>query len=134
MNQPFCFSPQQARAKLAEALRSGDYTQGKHRLCHLRDGKPDCFCVMGVAAHLFTLLEPGHPIPVVDGKWARHYDSESSAAPKIVCDWLGLEYQYNAHAPHQWTLIAANDREETSFPDLADLLLSMSYTTPQGDC
>lgn len=81
----------QFRTAWVEALRSGDYVQGRNLLVQDKDGV-DCFCCLGVAANL--LIKAGHKgewMHNKQGNWSfgtpRHRDDTVlSAAP--VPQWL----------------------------------------------
>ncbi len=76
------------KTKWVEALRSGQYKQGKNRL---RDG--DCFCCLGVLTDLYlkekslnweiSVTDSGHEI------WKAL--EESSTLPAEVREWAGLK-------------------------------------------
>lgn len=86
--------------KWVEALRSGDYEQGKRRLAVKNDGETK-FCCLGVACEL--AIEAGLPITRVDlersGATVIGYQQDTEASlpyiekinlPHLVRDWLGL--------------------------------------------
>lgn len=72
-----------------DALASGDYVQGKRRLC-----KDDKFCCLGVLTDLYVQSHP-------DAFWVRenHHGAlvlsdetyNTTNLPRVVRDWAGLE-------------------------------------------
>lgn len=89
----------EARKRVAEALRSGKYTQ-----CCGRLHKGDAFCFFGVACDLY---EP---------KWAGEYWRGAIFAPPVeVLEWLGMSEDVRD------VFMDANDRG-TTFAELADTL------------
>ena len=88
-----------------DALRSGDYKQGRHAL-----NKDGAFCCLGV------LCEIAHKLGVVSKKQYENvflYDDDSLSLPLKVSEWSELESQYE--------LASMNDRGE-SFTQIADYI------------
>lgn len=88
----------EAVKKWVEALRSGNYKQGKGalRVTQGRELSPseDRFCCLGVACDLAeregVMLDVGFtPLPH-DGVWDVSYDGDHLELPEAVQDWLGI--------------------------------------------
>ena len=79
-------NPEQARAKLVEALRSGEYTQ-TDRALRDREG----YCCLGVACDLYRKIEkPDRQWELVEGNSMWEFMGVSGALPDEVVDWLGF--------------------------------------------
>ncbi|KGM36152.1 hypothetical protein [Inquilinus limosus] len=109
----FKHTPEEARTKWVEALRSGEYQQGKHQL---RDG--DGFCCLGVACDLFAKLEG-------IGEWDNghfkiQHEREFGVLLTPVRTWLGLQSNTGDINPTK-CLTSLNDRGY-SFAELADVI------------
>lgn len=118
------------RRKLVEALRSGEYQQGRSALTHhLKEGK-DLFCCLGVACDLFAKEHPdilnrhtGETISTFIGKGGAQY---SSVLPLIVRDWLGFatasgELRIDFEKQGATSLAQLNDIG-TPFKEIADVI------------
>jgi hypothetical protein len=99
-----------------QALRSGDFTQGRNRL-----RTEDKFCCLGVACELHRKLRPG-------GAWLENghgvltYLGGDSIMPSQVVAWLGLEKgNDNPIMQGKQSLAEYNDQGAT-FPEIADLI------------
>lgn len=88
----------EAVKKWVEALRSGNYKQGKGALRVTQGRKlspsEDRFCCLGVACDLAeregVMLDVGFtPLPH-DGVWDVSYDGDHLELPEAVQDWLGI--------------------------------------------
>lgn len=120
---------------LINALRGGEYTQGKDRL---RDAYDD-FCCLGVATDLFIKAHPDGPIQWVDGEHAPvarealgvGYEDHENYAPPTVCAWLGLEASTQEDPNRQGILAAWNDNGE-SFSTIATRLETGNWSAPYG--
>lgn len=71
------------------ALRSGEYKQGKFWLC-----KDDKYCCLGVLCEVYQKHGPGDLNR--SENWTGNgkivtYDSENSGAPDKVCEWAGFK-------------------------------------------
>ena len=125
-----------------DALRSGDYHQGREYLKRTVYGEP-LFCCLGVACDLFAKAHPDKAkwvaLPLVERVqtfWVEGaFAGESSELPTQVCEWLGLAelpYDlrrsdeqfhnpsvtfYNGH--EETTLVRLNDRELLTFDEIA---------------
>ena len=101
--------------KWVEALRSGEYRQGRKLL---RVG--DRFCCLGVACDVSNV-----------GEWQRRkgitfeYEEEMGMLPPAVCDWLGVAsgdpvlYVSDKRADKASQL---NDRDHFTFSQIADAI------------
>ena len=100
------------KAKWVAALRSGEYEQGRTRLCDL-----DCrMCCLGVLTDLYRKEFGGEWVPVEDGKL---YLDEGVFLPREVAVWAGLRFN-----PYIGTQSASvlNDELNKSFSEIADLI------------
>lgn len=110
------------RQKWIEALRRGDYTQGKYAL-----KSKDAFCCLGVACDVY-MKETGL------GAWDKHgafilenEEAAVTALPKSVTDWYGLDSEigfYRTPEGKLTHLVFENDSLKTSFDEIADIIES----------
>lgn len=107
----------EARKLWVEALRSGEYEQGKESL---RDG--DKYCCLGVACDLYAKHEGGQGWgEVTDSGWEFGYGHTCYLAP-VVCDWLGLA-SLEGLIPGDKSLVSLNDGG-AGFKKIADVIES----------
>ncbi len=110
--------------KWVEALRSGDFEQGKGAL---RDASGK-YCCLGVACEISPVVElrehEYHAIPNYVSK-TDDRDYSQATLPAAVREWLGVE----ASNPHvtddhgiEHALATWNDVEEADFDKIADLI------------
>src|SRR5882762_6484724 len=80
LNKKFC-------ARWSEALRSGKYRQGTHRLRNA----DDTYCCLGVACDL--LAEDGilPPWVIGDGDEFYHIDGSNAGLPQAAMNFIGLD-------------------------------------------
>lgn len=79
----------EVKAKLLTALRSGEYSQTRHTLCSIEDGKSS-FCCLGVATDIF-LKEIGE-------EWVKYeewgnvigYANSDKYLPEPVREWADM--------------------------------------------
>lgn len=107
------------KARWVAALRSGEYKQGKNKLCS--DGK---FCCLGVLCDLYSKdhsVEPGQWADNGTGKW---YFGSKYALPTPVIEWAetGTNSPMVKLLTHKDYLAALNDAGTHNFNDLADLI------------
>jgi hypothetical protein len=110
------------RKKWVEALRSGQYKQGRKRLCC--DG---AYCCLGVACDLYNKLNSENPLPtsvMADG--AIKYGDNDSYLPTIVGESLGmLSYTGKYMRPEgSYGYLAKDNDCGSSFLQIADLIES----------
>jgi hypothetical protein len=75
---------------LIEALRSGNYTQGRSRLAGFDlSQKQWQYCCLGVACELYQEHVGGLPVEIRDGE--KLYDRQNSHLPEKVRKWLGFK-------------------------------------------
>ena len=99
-----------------DALRSGDYKQGKGRLCTVLPDEEPCFCTLGVAADLFVPKEHQY-----DNHGVRYFDGGSAGLSREVADKIGLKSTLGAATGHQLPAIFdLNDTDHWSFNQIAD--------------
>ena len=92
--------------KWVAALRSGDYEQGRGSL-----QRGDKYCCLGVACVVAEIN--GVSVTKFEGE----IDGGGLWSQKAVKDWVGL-------SDKEGRLISANDRDEWSFAEIADLIES----------
>lgn len=110
----------QIKQQWVEALRSGEYNQGRRYLHH-----EDKFCVLGVLCDLHS-KETGNewdPHPsIIDGR--SFYLGAGQFPPPEVHKWADLEVRINLHVPKRsesMPIAKVNDMFCT-FEELADLI------------
>lgn len=96
----------EARKVWVEALRSGEYKQGKRAL---RTG--DAYCCLGVACDLYRKHENGPDWGQPFDDWTYDFLGHGGDLPKRVRDWLGLRTPDGHHGLA--SLANLNDRGET---------------------
>ena len=110
-------TPEQARKKLVEALRSGEYTQ-KDRALRVREG----YCCLGVACDVYRKIEePGehwHPVKA-RGVW--EFMGEAGSLPYKVMTWLGFATSGGNLEGKYGSLVDMNDSGK-SFEYIADAI------------
>lgn len=110
--------------KWVEALRSGDFEQGKGALKDV-DGN---YCCLGVACEISGVVELreqiSSPLPQYVSK-ADDRDYSQATLPTAVKEWLGLEVS-NPEVTDEYgvmhTLATWNDVEDARFDQIADLI------------
>lgn len=83
---------QEARKIWTNALRSGEYVQGKEAL-HVKTESEEQHCCLGVACVKFNELNPDSPLHVrgpVNKDEHFMYDGEVAYLPVRVAEWLGM--------------------------------------------
>jgi hypothetical protein len=95
-----------------EALRSGEYQQGKMQL-----HKGDLFCCLGVLCAL--AVRAGADVEVRKEYDDVFYDGDWSGLPKSVMDWSGMETANGFTKRH--LLIEMNDTG-SNFAEIADVI------------
>ena len=107
------------KQKWIEALRSGEYSQGKFRLY---DGQR--YCCLGVLCDLY-LKENNQEWKVLSNNQiyldGSYIDLESETLPLPVKEWAGIEDSI-PKTPLGTSLIALNDEEDYTFPLIADVI------------
>lgn len=111
--------------RLIEELRSTQYEQIYGHLAADvdRDGKPDCFCVIGLACNILAqdsgdvfLWSPSLETKGYDMKFVDKLHSYAcvASAPDVVVDRIGRDLTEH--------LISMNDRDKRKFPEIANEL------------
>lgn len=98
------------KKKWQEALRSGEYTQGRFNLT-----KNGCFCATGVLVDLYT-KETG----VTWSSGTYPFDSRCSVPPEVLT-WASLGTR------PAWYIINKNDQEHYTLDQIADELDSTEF-------
>ena len=114
--------------KWVDALRSGEYGQGRRALY---EGLTHTFCCLGVACDLFAKANP------TEGHWSgneffANHESSRASLPRPVADWLGIKrgpgfpYLQNACAIYGpavgQNLTRDNDTRKHTFDQIADTI------------
>ena len=105
------------KAAWLEALRSGDYKQGRERLHRINEDGSSGYCCMGVLCEL--AIQNGLPMDRVETEDddidpVYSYDGYDSYPPNSVWQWANLD------RPAQFTLARLNDDEVFNFSEIAD--------------
>ncbi len=108
----------EVKRKWVDALRSGEYKQGKGQL-----RKGDKFCCLGVLCDLHA-KETGHRWSVVpqnsEAKFIRSYLDSDCYPDDRVAEWAGLKETDPVIKGH--SLATYNDGTNSSFFEIADLI------------
>lgn len=114
--------------KLIEALRSGDYKQGRYTLT-TRHSDGDRDCCLGVVCKL--AIEDGVEVSQEEIEGCGHaivtYDKETSCLPDQVKEWIGFSTYSGAYGQTGNSLMSTNDSGCT-FAEIAAIIES----APQG--
>jgi hypothetical protein len=101
------------KKKWIEALRSGEYKQGKG---YLNQG--DNYCCLGVLCDI--AVKSGLDVNVDTAYGVTHFDGRNGALPRKVQDWAGLNAIDPVVAGQH--LASWNDDFDKSFDDIAKLI------------
>ena len=116
----FKHSREEARKLWVEALRSGEYQQGRNYLC-----TESRFCCLGVACDLFIKHERLLNVRTRE-TGVKEFNEEAMGLPCEVQQWLGLtgkEGVYRDHEHLSRCLSAHNDSGKT-FDEIASIIES----------
>jgi hypothetical protein len=104
------------KTKWVEALRSGEYTQGRNLLHYMDD-----FCCLGVLCEL--AVKDGVQMSVSGNRGVNSYDNNASSLPDAVKDWAGLSSNLPLAKIEgvNYTLHYMND-DGNSFAEIADII------------
>lgn len=117
-------TPEEARKAWVEALRSGEYKQGK-QLLHADDR----FCCLGVACKLAVedgVIPQGEPLDPDEADSPFAYQGLTGWVPGLVQQWLGLSAdmgEYTARNGRETSLARRNDSGLT-FSRIAEIIES----------
>lgn len=88
-----------AMIQWADALDSGNYTQGTGALTWINDKGNEEHCCLGVACDLYNKEHP-EELSILDsessfvgGRALRSYDDSRMDLPRKVADWLGVSHK-----------------------------------------
>lgn len=96
-----------------EALRSGEYTQGRDYLC--RNGN---YCCLGVAAEMFKT--PATNIEINPENGLKLFDNASALAPEYAKEALGLRSRLAHHESETEKSLSSLNDNGLSFNQIAD--------------
>lgn len=111
--------------RLAKALRSGDYTQTRGKLCRFTKNDKPCLCVMGVAAVIsgaeckpppvseFFELGEGDPMVVFFPTLSQSFSTFLSETGRKVMGITAVEQDW---------LVNMNDSKHMSFTKIAEAI------------
>ena len=110
------------KKRWVEALRSGEYKQGKY---YLKNG--DDFCCLGVLCDLHRKefggkWEAGTLVTGLHNHIAGTYAEDASFPSKEVLEWAGGPIDYLLLSRGQTATTAINDGLEYTFTQIADLI------------
>lgn len=115
------------KARWIEALRSGNYEQGKY---YLRRG--DSYCCLGVLCDIVKDEVNYNWMPVQDSMGTLYkFDEADEILPKVVADYADLQLSPKIEIPsslanfvqtNTMEIAVLNDSEDYSFDELADLI------------
>lgn len=114
-------APNENARKWVEALRSGEYEQGKRRLC--RDGK---HCCLGVACEV--AIKNGVEIERRDYGGTIYFDGHCDLLPEKVREWLGLNSDGGRYLPltGKKSDLATRNDSGADFKRIANIIESRS--------
>jgi hypothetical protein len=105
--------------KWVDALRSGEYEQGKMCLCN----KYNKYCCLGVACEI--VYKNGVILSIEKLEYGKYYNGNHVEWPDIVKKWFGfykttpIRFEYNGRS---YGFIGLNDTAEATFEEIADLI------------
>lgn len=107
------------KARWVEALRSGNYEQGRYNL-----RRRDQFCCLGVLCDVVKDEVNYNWLPVQDSEGTFYkFDEADEILPKVVADYADLQLSPRVKVSGGEREIAIlNDSAEYSFEQLADLI------------
>lgn len=127
-------SPKEARKLVAEALRSGEYIQGRYLLCRVSPTTGEqTYCCLGVACEVYNkVVEPIAIETVANGLGSncKMYDNRNTLLPEKVREWLGFRLANGKFYGDSWklnSLAVCNDQDKYTFDQLADLFETAEF-------
>lgn len=122
-------TPQEARKLWTDALRSGEYEQGKFSLCKVSPIRGESYCCLGVACEVYQKHIGGLTIHQYDS--VRTYQGSAVSLPGIVAEWLDIT-TCGSMETEDWdgsrSLVNLNDWKGLTFSDIADVIGSPEST------
>lgn len=116
-----------ARALWLEALRSGEYAQGRGQLTRITNDEA-LHCCLGVLCEVAVRAGVElnvREVPLTGGVVERWYDEQENYPPQRVLDWAGLDSnnpQVRRPGGESVTMSMLNDELGASFAEIADLV------------
>lgn len=117
------------KEKWLEALRSGEYEQGRGALKRGKDGYGVKYCCLGVLCDLYV------KDPLNNDRWRYSYvvvgyntysiEESSGTIPISVADWAGIDIKEKEVGKLIYELILANDRDWKPFDEIALMIEAM---------
>lgn len=108
--------------KLVDALRSGDYEQGRHALTIRFPNGAERDCCLGVACKV--AIADGVAVDMQTRASSQDvmvlYDGDGSMLPKSVQEWLGFSYATGGYIGG--SLLSDNDFGKKTFAEIADII------------
>lgn len=114
---------QEVKEKWINALRSGNYSQGKHWLCSVTKEGTKSFCCLGVLTDLYIKENPGEDWEI--GSPIASYKGEDQYLVEDVIEWAGFvecsdpEVNFGAGVT---TLSQLNDDCQCDFLTIANVI------------
>lgn len=109
---------QEIKQKWIDALRSGEYQQGRGRLCG-----SGAFCCLGVLCDLHAQETGNDWIEELYGSDARFYLGQTLSLPYEVTDWANFDsFVYVDYNNKSDSLPYLNDKIKLSFTQIADII------------
>ena len=106
------------RQKWVEALRSGEYSQGKSKLRRKESDEKDSFCCLGVLCELAVkegVIEAARD----QGSSYYIYVGDSNYLPEKVREWVGLTERSGAYGPPGTSNLAKDNYFGSDFNTIA---------------
>lgn len=135
-------TPLEARKLWTDALRSGEYSQGKGHLCATRKGETQ-YCCLGVACEVYQ--KNVRPLETSDIDNLKFFEGEGGVLPEIVAEWLDVTKSGQFEIANDEERIPSlpqssifnhltrmNDDCGKSFNEIADLIDNRTFTQFKG--
>ena len=103
-----------------DALRSGEYTQGRERLKQI-DKEVVTHCCLGVLCELYNQQNDQPLKEIIDEIYGHcvSFNGFSNSLPPIVQKWAGLGSSFGTY---QFSILSNMNDEGASFPVIADII------------
>jgi hypothetical protein len=123
--------------KWVDALRSGDYSQGKGRLCSVTEDDDKYFCCLGVLCDLYEREHSDmYGITQVveekidfdydyDIKHEVYYNHNNLTLPQSVMEWSGIKHgdgTFTSDIEGETSLALLNDENGLTFDEIANII------------
>lgn len=125
---------QEIQTAWVAALESGDYKQGRHRLCAISETNERSYCCLGVLIEVCFAQFP----EVVDGyRWEQHGTKMYLVGPETEeASWGSLPVEFRRRvelgSDDQDAAINWNDDAKLTFPEIAGRITRGEWSTIRG--